>query len=615
MSGICGILNLDGAPVDRQLLEAMTEFMAYRGPEGRRTWIDGNVGFGHAMLRTTFELEREQQPCTLDGKVWITADARIDAQADLKRDLEARGRTGLKTATDPELILHAYHVWGRDCVEHLLGDFAFVIWDGPQRRLFCARDQMGVKLFYYARVRNSLVFSNTLNCVRAHPDVSDRLNDLAIADFLLFDMNQDMATTSFADIMRVPPAHYLECVDGALHTRRYWTLPIEEPIRFRRSSDYVERFRELFDAAVSDRLRADRVSVSLSGGLDSPAVAATALKLCRQASRPLEMRAFCIVYDRLIPDQERHYSGLAAAGLGIPIQYLAADDYALYRGVDRPDIRRPEPVHDLQPAMTADFMQQMAAHSRVILTGWDGDALLNESPVPYARQLVAQRQYWQLTQVAFQYIRARRRLIPWGLLRRLVGFRGKRPPEQQASYPAWIAPDLARQYDLPARWAAVQAKPLPVHPTRPVGYPLLSSPKYTVDIFEGYDPGVCGLPVEARHPLIDLRLVQYCLSLPIVPWCLNKRILRITVTGVVPKLICLRPKTPLAGWPYIELLQEPDSAWVDRFEAVPELGRYVKRASIPPVYRDRGPCTAWENMRPLSLNSWLHKDHGSRPRV
>jgi asparagine synthase (glutamine-hydrolysing) len=186
MSGIVGLLNLDGAPVDRDLLRGMTEFMAFRGPDAQESWVDGAVGFGHAMLRTTFEQEREQQPCSLDGEVWITADARIDGRSELKQKLAARGRADLKAATDVELILHAYHAWGRDCVAHLLGDFAFAIWDGRERALFCARDHFGVKPFYYAHIGDEVVFSNTLNAVRLHPAVPAELNELAIADFLLF---------------------------------------------------------------------------------------------------------------------------------------------------------------------------------------------------------------------------------------------------------------------------------------------------------------------------------------------------------------------------------------------------------------------------------------------
>lgn len=148
MSGIVGILNRDGAPVDRDLLAKMTGFMAFRGPDAQETWIDGNAGFGHTLLRTTWESEREKQPCTLEGQVWITADARIDRREELIQELQAAGRHPCKGATDPELILHAYHAWNEQCLEHLLGDFSFAIWDGRARRLFCARDHFGIKPFY-----------------------------------------------------------------------------------------------------------------------------------------------------------------------------------------------------------------------------------------------------------------------------------------------------------------------------------------------------------------------------------------------------------------------------------------------------------------------------------
>src|SRR2546427_7485193 len=119
MSGIAGILNLDGAPVDRRLLQRMTEFMAFRGPEALEIWSDGAVGLGHAMLRTSCEAERERQPASLDGQAWITADARLDGRAELIEKLQTCGRSGLDSASDAELLLHSYHAWGDACVEHL----------------------------------------------------------------------------------------------------------------------------------------------------------------------------------------------------------------------------------------------------------------------------------------------------------------------------------------------------------------------------------------------------------------------------------------------------------------------------------------------------------------
>src|SRR5438552_13183588 len=195
MSGIVGIVNFEGAPVDRALLRRMTDFMTFRGPDEQRIWVDGNVGFGHTLLRTTFESEHEHQPFTLDGRVWIVADARVDAQADLIAKLASRGEEVERGVPDVELLLRAYLAWGEDCVDHLLGDFAFAIWDGPKRRLFCARDHLGVKPFFYAASSSCVILSNTLNALRLHPSVSDALNELAIGDFLLFDFNQDAATT------------------------------------------------------------------------------------------------------------------------------------------------------------------------------------------------------------------------------------------------------------------------------------------------------------------------------------------------------------------------------------------------------------------------------------
>lgn len=144
MSGIVGLLNLDDVPVDQSLLGSLTTHLGYCGPDRQDFRTQGRAGLGHAMLATTFEAAREEQPCSLDGEVWITADARIDDRDQLTGRLRAKGREVAPDATDVELILHAYHVWREDCVEYLIGDFAFVLWDSRRQRLFCARDQFGV---------------------------------------------------------------------------------------------------------------------------------------------------------------------------------------------------------------------------------------------------------------------------------------------------------------------------------------------------------------------------------------------------------------------------------------------------------------------------------------
>lgn len=316
----------------------MTDFLAFRGPDAKATWIDGNVGFGHTLLKTTFEAEHEHQPFTLDGKVWVVADARIDAQAELFEELKRYGGgTGdppvqghgqdahvTSGVTDVELILRAYHAWGENCVEHLLGDFAFGIWDVVRQRLVCARDHMGVKPFYYAHIGQLVVFSNTLDCIRMHPAVSDKLSDLAIADFLLFGWNQDLASTSFADIQRIPPAHRATWSGADLHISRYWTLPIDEPVFYRRAGDYVDQFKDLLRQAVTDRLRTRRIGIFMSGGLDSPTLAATTNDLLRERYGSADLKAFTSIASH--GPNERYYAGLVADRLGIPIDFQVDDN-------------------------------------------------------------------------------------------------------------------------------------------------------------------------------------------------------------------------------------------------------------------------------------------------
>src|SRR5262245_47171197 len=143
MSGIAAIYNLDGRPVDPQLLKRMTDAIAHRGPEGINHWIKGSVGLGHCMLQTTPESWHEKQPVIDEtGELCLTLDGRVDNREELKVALEAKGAR-LRDDTDAELVLKAYEVWTENSAEKILGDFAYVIWDGRRRQLFCARDSVG----------------------------------------------------------------------------------------------------------------------------------------------------------------------------------------------------------------------------------------------------------------------------------------------------------------------------------------------------------------------------------------------------------------------------------------------------------------------------------------
>jgi asparagine synthase (glutamine-hydrolysing) len=607
LSGFAGILNLDGAPVDRNLVDRLTRTLAFRGPDGQQVWCDGAVGLGHTLLRATQESAAERQPFNIGHDLWIVADARVDARAELIDQLNANlpaGRRVSLATPDVELILVAYERWGEACVEHLIGDFSFAIWDAREGRLFCARDQFGVKPFFYAHMGSCIIFSNTLDCVRLHPSISSRLNDLAIADFLLFDANQDPATTSFADIQRLPPAHILTCERGKISARRYWELSVTTPVHYSRDAEYVEHFRELLDTAVAERLRTESAGVLMSGGLDSSTVAASAQRIFTRSGVVSGVHAYTQVFDKLIRHEERYYAELVANALKIPILFLPNDDWRLFEYAELPEYSYSEPTNLAWPDTTADYLRRAAARSRVVLTGDGGDPGFSSRISIHFRQLIEKRQFGPALGDAIRYLSAERRFSRLYLRTRWrLAFASK---NQTSQFPEWLNQDFQNQHHLRDRWESQIHTPACQEAVRPEAQGAMDSSMWP-DLFEAYDPGMTRVAVEVRHPFFDLRLVNFLLALPRLPWCSDKELLREHGRGVLPEVVRLRPKSPLRSDPLISVLSLPEASWVDRFEPVPELARYVVRDRIPPVQGEKDSSTAWIHLRPMSLNFWLRR--------
>jgi asparagine synthase (glutamine-hydrolysing) len=595
MSGIAGIVNFDGAPVDRELVTRMTASMRFRGPDAQQILIERNAAFGHTLLRTTREAENEKQPLTLDGKVWLTADARIDSRAHLAQKLDVSEATH----NDAELILLAYHAWKEQCIDHLIGDFAFAIWDTDDRRLFCARDHFGVKPFYYARTNDSFIFSNTLNTLRLHPSVSDELHEPAIADYLLFGLNQNLASTTFKDIHRLPGGHTLSISKRSVTVRRYWQLSGDGANGS--DNNVVERFQQLLTTATNDRLRTSRVGVSMSGGLDSTALAAIAQDLLREDPHA-SIQACTNVYDNLFADEERHYSALAAKALGIPIVHLPGDRYSLFDSDIAIDLKQPEPfVFSPLAGQFNSLLRQLAHHSRVAFTGYDGDAFMTERPSAYFQHCVKKLKINELVRSMAWYVWTYRSLPP-------VGFRSgvKRMfrKENPATIPEWLDDAFATRVDLHERYRQWNSETPLNDQTHPGALRTLES-KVWAPLFEGYDPGSTRLPLELRHPFIDVRLLRYLVSLPAIPWCVNKHILRCAMNERLPPAILNRPKTPLASDPTLHLARAASVRCLDRFDVNPQLSRFVNLDRRRPLGNEQTSAGRWASLRVFALNHWL----------
>lgn len=603
MSGFVGILNGDGQPIDRALLQQMTDLMAAVGPDGRDIWSDGNVGFGCALLRTTWESAKERQPLGLDEEIWIVGDIRLDRREELIDSLLASGRNLENDAPDVELVLHAYRVWGENCLERLSGDFAFAIWDSSQQRLFCARDQFGIVPFYYAEVGNSLIFSDRIDCLRLHPGVSDRLDERAIGDFLLFSMNMDMATTTFADIQKLPPAHALTRSEGRMRLRRYWQLPEDvEYLRYKNPEEYVEQFRELFDRAVADRLRTDSVGSNLSGGMDSTSIAATAYKLMKAKGSPVDFRAYTIIYKQLIEDDEGDYAAQVAEMAGFPIEYLVAEDYIGQAPPERPEYIYPEPLIIPTQIAEVEINRRVAGYSRVVLAGFGGDPALYPSP-SYWYKLLQTGQVGHFMGDLMSYIRSFRRLPRLGLRTQLRRWLGK--GRQNIEFPDWFNPDFAERANLKAR----QQEILTATPQRD-RYGMTSAPLWS-NIFAWSDPGFTGFPLKVRFPFFDLRLVLFLLSVPPVPWFENKLLLREAMKGRLPDAVLRRTKTPLRGFAHYNLMQQRGiQPWMVELAATPALTGYVNTERLLQRLQNRAELTpvSYNQTNPaVQLAYWLRQ--------
>ncbi|HYR07254.1 MAG TPA: asparagine synthase-related protein [Longimicrobium sp.] len=609
MSGIAGIVALDGAPVDAALLDRMAGFLASRGPDGTAFRAIGPAGFVHALLRTGDVGDDVPQPLSVDGTLWIVADARIDGRAELVRELRAGGIEASAQAPAAELILHALRRWGDDAPLHLLGDFAFAAWDGERRRLLCARDPFGVKPLYYAATAGAFVFSSSLDCVRLHPSVSDRLDEGWIADFLVHGDTQSTEPTVYAAIRQLAPGHLLVVEDGRVSLRRWWTLPEEaEPLRLRGPAEYAEAFLDVLCQAVADRLPRDRAAILLSGGRDSTALAATWRDLVDRGVRGTELRGYTAYHARLMPDDEPAFASMAADALGIPLRLLPADDYAPFARWETPELYRPQPSSSPLLALEADQLRQAAGHARVLLTGQGADALLRETTSRLTR-LVVGGHPWAAAREAAEYVRWHRR-IPRPGVRTWRAARGG-PHPRPIDPPGWIDPGFAARVGLADRLAAWSAPRTSAHPLRPEAHGLLTTPFWPI-LFPLWDPGVTGVPIEQRHPYLDLRVVRLALSIPPAQWYNDKGLLRIGMRGRLPEPLLRRPKTPVAEDMIEVRARDLGPGWLGGRAADARVAPWVDLSRVP---RAAGGASAapprylYEDLRPLALSLWLAHHH------
>ncbi|MBT8041242.1 MAG: hypothetical protein KJN78_13435 [Gammaproteobacteria bacterium] len=277
MSGIAGIIRLDGAAVEPGLIEHLTGPMAARGPDGTAHWTRGTVSLGHCLLRSTPESLAEHQPLLSDdGKLALVFDGRLDNRKELA-GLLGLHTSVLDTMPDSEIVLKAYQRWRSECPKRLFGDFSFAVWDDRRQRLFCARDTVGARQFYYVRNQRFFAFASDDEALTRLPGVSSQpygelIAHLIVRAFVDFKPRQSW----LQEVQMLSPAHSLSVTPGGgFQADRYWHFEQGEAVRYGSDGEFEEAFLDVFGAAVRSRLRLlGEPAMMVSGGMDSAGIAA-----------------------------------------------------------------------------------------------------------------------------------------------------------------------------------------------------------------------------------------------------------------------------------------------------------------------------------------------------
>ncbi len=385
MCGIAGIIGGKASGINAEKMHRdMLRLMRHRGPDGEGQWSaeNGPVWLGHRRL-AIIDPEGGQQPLdNEDGSIWLTFNGCIYNYQELAQTLARKGHR-FKTHTDSEVIVHAYEEWGEECIDKFIGMFAFAIWDGRKKKLFCARDRLGIKPFYYWMGGGSFVFASEIKALLVIGLFRPESNRYALSEYLTFQAPLGEKTL-FKGVYRLLPGHTMT-VDASgeiISKKKYWDL--EFSIDRGHALDYqVDHLRLLLSDAVKIRLRSDvPLGAHLSGGLDSSAIVALASEL-NDGTEALQ--TFSGGFSHGKEFDETFYARLVAERVGARYHEIRPTAEDLISTLPKIIYHLDEPAAG--PGVFPQFMVSKLASEnvKVVLGGQGGDELF----AGYARYLVA----------------------------------------------------------------------------------------------------------------------------------------------------------------------------------------------------------------------------------
>jgi asparagine synthase (glutamine-hydrolysing) len=378
---MCGIVAFysDRKPVSSSLLQQALATLEHRGPDGQRTWISPtqDAGLGHARL-SIIDLQTGQQPlANEDEQVHAVVNGEFYDFERIRQDLERRGHR-FRTRTDSEILVHLYEEYGAHCVQHLRGEYAFVLWDQRTRRMIAGRDRFGIKPLYYSTIDATTVFASEAKALFAAGHNAAWDADRFVQRLLTSWYAPDQ--TLFRDVRQVPPGHYMIVSAGESKLFRYWDFdfPAEggDLVAGGNEEERIEHFRSVLDEAVRLRLRADvPVGCYLSGGLDSSAVIGLAARHLEQPIRAFSLSFSDAGYDeQAIARETAAHVNADFTMIPVTPEALADDFTEAVRYAEQPFVNS----HCMAKFRLSRAVRD--AGYRVVLTGEGADEILGGYP-------------------------------------------------------------------------------------------------------------------------------------------------------------------------------------------------------------------------------------------
>jgi asparagine synthase (glutamine-hydrolysing) len=400
MSAIFGYFHRKGRQASQHVTDNMQRALSSWNPDRAGTVKEQNIVLGNLLLHTTEESLNEALPLTEnEAQLILTADARIDNRDDLSKILRLENTVAVP---DSVYILRAYQKWESDCCRYLLGDYAFAVWDGRKKELFCARDHIGARgLFYYCD-EDKFIFATEPKGIIASGEVPEKLSEDWIANILVgVYPAKDFAP--FEKVKKLPPAHCLTVTPEKMTLRQYWDLDTKREIRYKREQDYYEELRCLLTQAIGATTRsAFPVGAELSGGLDSSGIAAIAHAELKKRNEKISVFSHALpgwAEGKIYPfDDEKQFIESVCSFSGIVDQhYITAEDKGIIDEFRLSGERFGYPTGYQLPVF-CDALYEKARDEgmRVLLSGFPGDELVTSHGAEFYNELLHRGRYLPL---------------------------------------------------------------------------------------------------------------------------------------------------------------------------------------------------------------------------